>query len=128
MSHRPWTTSLRNVVALPASPPTPRQSPRQRTLGVHTPRAAAMFVELLLDHLGQKAGTRIDVSDADAKFLIDGGKAKAVAGDPLADVVGKSISDAMGKITGGLQAAVDAALKEFAAAQAKSRKSRVPEI
>ncbi len=87
-----------------------------------------MFVELLLDHLGQKAGTRIDVSDADAKFLIDGAKARAVAGDPLAETVGRSISDAMGKITGGLQTAVDAALKDFAAAQAKSRKNRVPEI
>jgi hypothetical protein len=66
-----------------------------------------MFVELLSDHLGQKAGTRIDVSDADGSFLISAGRAKAVAGDPLADTVGRSISDAMGKITGGLEKAVD---------------------
>lgn len=63
-----------------------------------------MFMELLLDHLGPKAGNRIDVSDADARFLIHSQQAKAVAGDPLAETVGKSVAEAICKITGGLHA------------------------
>src|SRR5262249_13468368 len=87
-----------------------------------------MFVELLKDFLGQKAGTRIDVSDADAQTLLANSVAKAVAGDPLADVVGRAIADAMGKVTGGLQTAVDAALQQFAQAQTLSRKNQIPRI
>ena len=40
-----------------------------------------MFVELLSDHLGQKAGTKIDVSDADGSFLISAARAVADATD-----------------------------------------------
>src|SRR5262245_42414608 len=87
-----------------------------------------MFVELLTDFLGQKAGTRIDVSEADAKALLDAGTAKAVPGDPLADAVQRGVNDAVGKLTAGLQTAVETALKQFATAQSLSRKNAVPRI
>jgi hypothetical protein len=87
-----------------------------------------MFVELLSDHLGQKASTRIDVSDADGSFLISAGRAKAVAGDPLSDAVGRSIAEAMGEITGGLEKAVDVAYARFAQAQTKSHRNSLSEI
>ncbi len=36
-----------------------------------------MFVELLKDFLGKKAGERLDVADADAHLLIQQGAARA---------------------------------------------------
>jgi HK97 family phage major capsid protein len=87
-----------------------------------------MFVELLKDFLGQPAGARIDVSETDARALIEGGTARAVEGDPLAEVISRALADALGKMTQGLQRSVDTALKEFSEAQALSRKNRVPRI
>ncbi len=49
-----------------------------------------MFVELLKDFLGKKAGERIHVAEPEARQLIAGGIAKAVSDDPLAPLVTKA--------------------------------------
>ena len=87
-----------------------------------------MFVELLKDFLGRKPGERIDVSEADAQALIQAGTARAVPGDPLAETISRAIGDALGKLTQGLDSAVDTALQEFAKAQGLARKNAVPRI
>jgi HK97 family phage major capsid protein len=87
-----------------------------------------MFVQLTRDFLGRKAGERIDVGETDAKHLIDQGAAAPVVDNPLDQAINHALTDALGRITGTLQSSVDAALKEFATAQAKSRKNAVPAI
>jgi HK97 family phage major capsid protein len=87
-----------------------------------------MWIELLTDLLGQKAGARIDVCDADARLLIDAKKAQAVNNDPIVEAVQKSMAEALGKITGSISGAVDAAMKDFGSSLAKSRRNAVPAI
>jgi HK97 family phage major capsid protein len=87
-----------------------------------------MFVDLITDFMGHKAGTRIDVSDADGAALIETKKARQAPDSALNDIVGKAMASAMEGISGGLQSAVDAALKNFAAAQTLSRKNGNPRI
>jgi HK97 family phage major capsid protein len=87
-----------------------------------------MWIELLTDLLGQKAGARIDVCDADARLLIDAKKAQDVANDPIVEAVTKSMAEALLKITGSISGAVDAAMKDFGNTLAKSRKNAVPAI
>jgi hypothetical protein len=72
-----------------------------------------MFVELLKDHFGQKAGARVDVDQANADFLIAQGTAKKVDGNPVEDLVAKALGDGMAKITEGLTQAVDSAIQQF---------------
>ncbi len=45
-----------------------------------------MFVELLKDYFGQKTGARVDVDEAVAQTLVAQQIARAVEGDPLAQV------------------------------------------
>lgn len=87
-----------------------------------------MFVELLKDFMGQKSGARIDVADADAETLLKTGTAKSVSGDPLGDIIGKSVGAAIEKVSASLQASVEKQLALFAEAQSKSRKNAVPAI
>lgn len=87
-----------------------------------------MFVELLKDFLGHKAGARLQVSEADAKAMIAAGTAKAVEGDALQQVVAKAMEEALKGISGTMEKCVDTALKEFVKATAKSRKNGIPAI
>src|SRR5687767_160501 len=87
-----------------------------------------MWIELVKDFLGQKAGQRIDVADADARALVAAGTARDVQGDPLVEAVQKSMAEALSKITGSIGSAVDSAMKEFAAARTRSRRHQVPAI
>jgi HK97 family phage major capsid protein len=87
-----------------------------------------MFVQLTREYLGKPPGERIDVSEADAKSLIDSGTATAVTDDPLGNAVGRAFESALGRFGEALTGAVDGALKQFAAAQSRSRKNAVPLI
>jgi hypothetical protein len=78
-----------------------------------------MFVELLKDHFGQKAGARVDVDQAYGDFLIAQGTAKKVDGNPVEDLVAKALGDGMTKITEGLTQAVDSAIQQFVTASGK---------
>jgi HK97 family phage major capsid protein len=74
-----------------------------------------MFIQLLKDCLGKKAGERLSVDDAEGRALVAGGAAAARADDAFNDLVGRS-----------LDAAVGAALQKFADAQTLARKHAAP--
>ena len=54
-----------------------------------------MFVELLKDFLGKKAGERIHVAEAEGRQLIATGVARAVSDDPIAPLVTKAMESAL---------------------------------
>lgn len=87
-----------------------------------------MFVQLTREFLGKSPGERIDVSEADAKHLIEQGVAQAVQDDPIGQAVGRAFESALGRFGDALGGAVDNALKQFADAQRRSRKNAVPLI
>jgi hypothetical protein len=87
-----------------------------------------MFVQLVKDFQGQKTGTRIDVTEADAKTLLDAGIAAKVEGDQLAPLVQKSMEGMLAGITDTLTKSIDAVLKQFAEAHTKSNKNKVKAI
>ncbi len=87
-----------------------------------------MFVELVKESMGQKAGYRFDTDEAIAKALIATGQAKQIENDPLAPVIAKSMESMLSSITNTLNTTLEATLKEFANAQGKSRKNAVPAI
>ena len=83
-----------------------------------------MFIQLKKVYFGQKAGARIDVDEPVAQTLLGQGIAEAVQGDPLAPIIAKSMETMLASLT----ASLDDTLKQFAAAQAKSRKNALPAI
>lgn len=87
-----------------------------------------MFVELTQEYLGKPIGERIDVSENDAKHLIDQGLAKAVEGDPLGDALSNAFESAFSRFNTAINKSVDGALKQFADAQRRSRRHAAPLI
>src|SRR5690242_4309836 len=61
-------------------------------------------------------------------MLVAQGVAREVTHDPLGPLVAQTMEKAMDKLSEGIGTAVDAALKQFAQAQARSRKNAVPAI
>src|SRR5262249_4304977 len=90
--------------------------------------ATPMFVQLTKDFLGHKAGERIELAEGDAAGLISSGTAATVADDVITPLITQALDRALGGVTGQIQSAVDAALKEFSNAQTLSRKNQVPRI
>ncbi len=87
-----------------------------------------MFIELLNDYLGCKAGQRIDVAEADAQHLIAGGHARPLADDVITPAVSRALEGAFGKFTQALDGVITESLKQFARAQQQSRKNAVPAL
>src|SRR6516164_6752627 len=87
-----------------------------------------MFVELLKDFLGKKAGERIHVAEAEARHLIATGIAKAISDDPITPMVNKAMENALSGFTRGLDTIVNETLKQFSQAQSLARKHAVPAI
>ncbi len=85
-----------------------------------------MFVQLTREFLGKPPGERIDVSETDAKHLIEQGAAVAIDNDPIGPAVGRAFEQAMGRFTDSLQRAVDGALKQVADVQGRSRRNAAP--
>ena len=85
-----------------------------------------MFVELLKDFLGKKAGERIHVGEAEGRQLINAGVAKAVSDDPLTPLVTKAMESALSGFNRGLDAIITETLKQFSQAQGMARKHAVP--
>ena len=54
-----------------------------------------MFIQLLKDFLGKKAGERIHVAPDEGQQLIASGVAKAVTDDPLTPVITRGIESAL---------------------------------
>jgi HK97 family phage major capsid protein len=87
-----------------------------------------MWVELVKDFLGQKAGARIELDEVNAKALVSSGTAKEIVENPLDQVIQKSIGDMMTKVSGAIESAATAAVKQFASTQTLSRKNQIPAI
>src|SRR5579884_4195339 len=81
-----------------------------------------MFVELLKDFLGKKAGERIHVAEAEGRQLIATGIAKAVADDPIAPLVTKAMESALAGFTRVMDTVITETLKQFSQAQSLARK------
>src|SRR5262245_9256923 len=87
-----------------------------------------MFVQLTRDYLGRKAGERLDLAKGDAQALIAAGTATAVEGDPLEPIVARALEHALAGVGGGVESAVEAALKRFAQVRTLSRKNQLPRL
>jgi hypothetical protein len=87
-----------------------------------------MFVELLKDFLGKKAGERIAVSSEEGQQLITAGVARAVTDDPITPLITKGLESALGGFTRGLDAIITQTLKQFADAQQQARRHAVPAL
>jgi HK97 family phage major capsid protein len=87
-----------------------------------------MFVQLTREFLGKPPGERIDVSETDAKHLIEQGAAVALETDPIGPAVGRAFEQAMGRFTESLTRAVDGAIKQSVEAQGRSRRNAMPLI
>jgi HK97 family phage major capsid protein len=87
-----------------------------------------MFVQLQKEFLGRKPGERIDVSESDANALIAQQLATPVTDDLITPAVQRAMEQAFSGFQKGLDAVINAALKQFADAQQKSRKNAVPAL
>src|SRR5262245_34762914 len=87
-----------------------------------------MFIKLLKEHFGKPAGEVIHLDETVGKALIASGLAEEVKEDPLAPLVAKSLEGLLANLTTSLNTTLDAALKEFAQAQSKSRKNKLPAL
>jgi hypothetical protein len=87
-----------------------------------------MFVQLLKDFVGRKAGERIDVAEADAKALIANSTAQAVSDDLITPAVQKAMEQAFAGLQKGLDAVINTALKQFQDAQSQARKHAGPTL
>ncbi len=87
-----------------------------------------MFVQLLKEFMGRKAGERIDVHDADAQMLIRQQIAQPVTEDLITPAVQKAMEQAFGGFQKGLDAVINTALKQFQDAQTQARRHAVPAI
>jgi HK97 family phage major capsid protein len=81
-----------------------------------------MFFKLLKDWNGQKAGTQLTLSDADAAPLVQAGIMEIVRDDPLTPIISRGVENALNGFQKGLDGIITATLKRFADAQAQSRR------
>ena len=65
------------------------------------PVVPSMFVELVNDFLGHKAGERIAVGDSDRDDLMKSGVAKPFSGDPITPRIARGLESAMNGFTRG---------------------------
>jgi HK97 family phage major capsid protein len=94
----------------------------------HSRETTPMFVQLLKEFMGRKIGERIDVSETDANALVAQQIAQPVTDDIITPAVQKAMEQAFAGFQKGLDAVINASLKSFQDAQAKSRKNAVPTI
>ena len=85
-----------------------------------------MFVELKKPFLGRAAGERIDVSEDDARQLVQQGTAVAVADDLIGPAVARALDAALARCGQSIDAAVNQSLKAFADARSLARKHAAP--
>ena len=81
-----------------------------------------MFFKLLKDWNGQKAGTQLTLSDADAAPLVQAGIMENVRDDPLTPIISHGVENALIGFQKGLDDTITATFKRFADAQAQSRR------
>lgn len=87
-----------------------------------------MFIELLKDFLGKKAGEHLFVSAGEGQQLIASGVARAVTDDPITPLITRGMENALGGFTRGLDGIITQTLQKFADAQAQARKHAMPAL
>ena len=87
-----------------------------------------MWIQLKKAYFGQEPGKRVDVDEANAKYLIEQQIAEPVPGEPLSPLIEKAMSSAVDKLSEGMSQAIQTALKQVADAQSLPRKHAVPAI
>ncbi len=87
-----------------------------------------MWIELLKDFLGKKAGERLHVDAGEGQSLVASGIARAVSDDPLGPVIARGVENALAGWTKGLDAIINQTLKQFADAQAQSKRHGIPAL
>jgi HK97 family phage major capsid protein len=87
-----------------------------------------MFVELLKEFLGKKAGERLHVAPEEGQQLIAAGIARAVGDDPLTPIITRGIENALAGFTRGLDAVINTTLQRFADAQGQARRHALPAL
>src|SRR5579864_2041177 len=87
-----------------------------------------MLVKLKQDFIGSSAGKVMDVSEADAKTLIDKGIAVPAGDDALSPVIAKATEAAMTKVSESMNLIVETTLKTLRRAQEQARRNAVPAI
>jgi HK97 family phage major capsid protein len=87
-----------------------------------------MFLKLLKDWQGSKAGEQIDVPDQYADLLIDNKTAEVVNGDPIGAMITKSLESATNKWAQSMDQVIALTLKKFMEAQSQAKKHAIPAI
>src|SRR6185312_9922760 len=87
-----------------------------------------MFVQLLKEFMGRKAGERIDVHDTDAQMLFTQQIAQPVTDDVITPAVQRAMEQAFGGFQKGLDAVITTALAQFQDAQTQARRHAVPAL
>lgn len=88
-----------------------------------------MFVTLKKEWNGQKVGTTLDIDpESVAKTLIQEGFADPVQGDPYGPAIAKAVQTSIETMTKSMDSVITEALKQFAQAQTKSNKNKIPAI
>jgi hypothetical protein len=88
-----------------------------------------VFIQLKQEWMGRPAGERIDVDEDQAKLLVSKGVADALPADyPVNELIAKTLAHAEEQLAKRMSAAINTALKQFAAVQEGARKHAVPVI
>jgi HK97 family phage major capsid protein len=87
-----------------------------------------MLVKLKQDFIGSSAGKVLDVSDADARTLIERSIADPAGDDALSPVLARVMETAMSRVSDSVGQIIDTTLKRFQEAQEQARRNSVPAI
>ena len=87
-----------------------------------------MLVRLKQDFIGSSAGKVLDVSEVDARTLLECGIADAAGDEALSPVITKAMEAAMTKVSDSVGQIIDTTLKRFQEAQDQARRNSVPAI
>ena len=87
-----------------------------------------MLVRLKQDFIGSSAGKVLDVSEVDARTLLERGIADPAGDEALSPVITKAMEAAMTKVSDSVGQIIDTTLKRFQEAQEQGRRNSVPAI
>jgi HK97 family phage major capsid protein len=87
-----------------------------------------MFLKLLKEWKGKPAGEKIEVPDEFCQLLIENKTAEPIPGDPIGDMITKSLGQATEKWAQSMDSVINATLTKFLDAQSQAKKFAVPAI
>jgi len=87
-----------------------------------------MYIELLQDYMGHKAGAQLECDDKTFGNLCEQGIAKAINGDPLEERLSGHLEDLTSGVIKEVSEQIETLLTKFDAALKKSRKYQTPAI